>query len=208
MIPLFVDCAGKRIIIFGGGEVASRKAAFFSGEAEVLVVSRSFSQKMSGLPVERRTVDTSKVTDEVLTGIMDGAFLVIGAFSDTAQNNRIKDLCMERRILFNSADGEFGDVILPAVTQKKNYTVAISTQGNSPAVSRFLREYLETHLPSLDEMVALQRDLRACLKEYEPSVTERNVILREVLHDPVIWEKLAHEPARAWKYVQERYLHE
>jgi precorrin-2 dehydrogenase/sirohydrochlorin ferrochelatase len=40
MIPLFVDCAGKRIVIFGGGDVASRKAAFFSGEAEVLVVSR------------------------------------------------------------------------------------------------------------------------------------------------------------------------
>jgi precorrin-2 dehydrogenase/sirohydrochlorin ferrochelatase len=208
MIPLFVDCAGKRIVIFGGGDVASRKAAFFSGEAEVLVVSRSFSQKLSELTVERRTVDTGKVTDEVLTGIMDGAFLVIGAFSDTAQNNRIKDLCMERRILFNNADGEPGDVILPAVTHKKNYTVAISTQGNSPAVSRFLREYLETHLPSLDEMVALQRDLRAWLKEYEPSVTERNVILREVLHDPVIWEKLAHERARVWKYVQERYLHE
>jgi precorrin-2 dehydrogenase/sirohydrochlorin ferrochelatase len=208
MIPLFVDCAGKRIVIFGGGEVASRKAAYFSGEADVLVVSRSFSQRMSVLPVERRVVDTGKVTDEVLIGIIVGAFLVIGAFSDTVQNNRIKDLCIARRILFNSADGEPGDVILPAVTQKKNYTVAISTKGNSPAVSRFLREYLETHLPSLDEMVALQRDLRARLKEYEPSVAERNVILREVLHDPAVWEKLAHDPARVWKYLQERYLHE
>jgi precorrin-2 dehydrogenase/sirohydrochlorin ferrochelatase len=208
MIPLFVDCVGKRIVIFGGGEVASRKAAYFSGKAEVLVVSRSFSQKMSDLTVERRIIDTGKVPDAVLTGIIDGAFLVIGAFSDKAQNNRIKDLCKGRGILFNSADGEPGDVILPAVTQKKNYTVAISTQGKSPAVSRFLREYLETHLPSLDEMVALQCDLRMRLKEYEPTVAKRNVILREVLHDPVIWEKLAHEPARVWKYVQERYLHE
>jgi precorrin-2 dehydrogenase/sirohydrochlorin ferrochelatase len=163
---------------------------------------------MRDLQVECRMVDTGKVTDDVLTGILNGAFLVIGAFSDTVQNNRIRNLCAAKGILFNSADGEPGDVILPAVTHKKNYTVAISTQGNSPAVSRFLREYLETHLPSLDEMVVLQRDLRACLKEYEPSVTERNVILREVLHDPVIWEKLAHDPARVWKYVQEIYLHE
>ena len=199
---------GKRIVIFGGGVVASRKAAYFSGEAAVLVVSRSFSQKMRDLQVERRMVDTGKVTDEVLTGILDGAFLVIGAFSDTVQNNRIRNLCAAKGILFNSADGEPGDVILPAVTHKKNYTVAISTQGNSPAVSRFLREYLETHLPSLDEMVVLQRDLRAYLKEYEPSVIERNVILREVLHDPVIWEKLAHDPVRVWKYVKEIYLHE
>jgi precorrin-2 dehydrogenase/sirohydrochlorin ferrochelatase len=208
MIPLFVDCTGKRIVIFGGGVVASRKAAYFCNEAEVLVVSRSFSQNMKGLNVERRMVDSGKVTDEVLIQILDGAFLVIGAFSDTEQNNRIRNLCVTRGILFNSADGEPGDVILPAVTHKMHYTLAISTQGNSPAVSRFLREYLETHLPSLDEMIDLQRTLRTYLKDYRPTAAERNVILREVLHDPIIWEKLAHDPARTWKYVQERYLHE
>ena len=57
MIPLFVDCSGKRIVIFGGGEVASRKAAYFSGQADVLVVSRSFSHKMSILPVERQMLE-------------------------------------------------------------------------------------------------------------------------------------------------------
>jgi precorrin-2 dehydrogenase/sirohydrochlorin ferrochelatase len=188
--------------------VASRKAAYFSGNADVLVVSRSFCQKMKCLPVECRIVDTRKITDEVLTQILDGAFLVIGAFSDTEQNNRIRNLCIARGILFNSADGEQGDVILPAVTHKKNFTIAISTQGNSPAVSRFLREYIETHLPSLDEMVALQRDLRVYLKTNGPPSAERNVILREVLYDPIIWEKLAHDPVRTWKYVQVRYLHE
>jgi len=208
MIPLFVDCAGKRIVIFGGGEVAARKGAYFSGEAEVLVVSRSFSHKMSILPVERRMMDASRVPDEVLDRIIEGAFLVIGAFSDAAQNNRIKVLCAEKGILFNNADGEPGDVIIPSVTSGKNYMLAISTKGSSPAVSRFLREYLETQLPSLDEMVALQRDLRAQLKHCEPSVSRRNLILREVLHDPALWEILSRDPARVHQYVQEKYLHE
>jgi len=208
MIPLFVDCSGKHIVIFGGGEVASRKAAYFSGEADVLVVSRSFSHKMSILPVERRMMDTARVSDEVLEGIIDGAFLVIGAFSDADQNNRIKDLCTANGILFNNADGEPGNVIIPSVTSGKNYMLAISTKGSSPAISRFIREYLETQLPSLDEMVALQRELRAQLKQSESTVSRRNVILREVLHDPVIWETLARDPARARQYVKERYLHE
>ncbi len=68
MIPLFVDCSGKRIVIFGGGEVASRKAAYFSGEADVLVVSRSFSHKMSILPVKRRMLDVGRVSDERFKG--------------------------------------------------------------------------------------------------------------------------------------------
>lgn len=208
MIPLFVDCSGKRIVIFGGGEVASRKAAYFSGEADVLVVSRSFSHKMSILPVERKMLETGRVSDEVLNGIIDRAFLVIGALSDPVQNNRIKNLCMAREILFNNVDGEAGDVIIPSVTGGENYLLAISTKGNSPAVSRFIREHLETQFPALDDMVALQRDLRAQLKHTEPSQSRRNAILWEVLNDREIWKNLKNDPARARQQVKEKYLHE
>jgi precorrin-2 dehydrogenase/sirohydrochlorin ferrochelatase len=208
MIPLFVDCSGKRVVIFGGGEVASRKAAYFSGEADVLVVSRSFSHKMSILPVERRMLEVGRVSDEVLTGIIDRAFLVIGALSDPIQNNRIKNLCMAREILFNNADGEAGDVIIPSVTTGENYQLAISTMGNSPAVSRFIREHLETQFPALDEMIALQHDLRAQLKLTEPTQSRRNAILWEVLNDPELWKTLKNDPARARQQVMERYLHE
>ena len=49
MIPLFIDCSGRRVVIFGGGAVAARKAAYFVQEARVLVVSRSFVQKLETL---------------------------------------------------------------------------------------------------------------------------------------------------------------
>jgi precorrin-2 dehydrogenase/sirohydrochlorin ferrochelatase len=208
MIPLFVDCSGKRIIIFGGGEVASRKAAYFSRETDVLVISRSFSHKMSILPVKRRMLDVGRVPDEVLNGLLDGAFLVVGALSDPTQNNRIKDLCMAREILFNNADGEPGTVIIPSVIGGENYQLAISTRGNSPAVSRFIREHLESQFPALDDMIALQRSLRAQLKQTESSQSRRNAILWEVLHDREIWKTLKNDPAGAYRLAKERYLHE
>ena len=80
MIPLFVDCSGKRIVIFGGGEVASRKAAYFSREADVLVVSRSFSPKMSALPVKQKVLDVSTVPDEELGRIINRPFSLSGHF--------------------------------------------------------------------------------------------------------------------------------
>ena len=119
----------------------------FPGEADVLVISRSFSHKMSILPVKRRMLDAGRISDEVLNEIIDGAFLVVGALSDPYQNNRIKNLCLAREILFNNADGEVGNVIIPSVTMGENYLLAISTKGNSPAVSRFLREHLEIRVP-------------------------------------------------------------
>jgi len=208
MIPLFVDCSGKRIVIFGGGEVASRKAAYFSHEADVVVVSRSFSPRMNMLPVERRILETGTISDEALNGLLDRAFLVIGALSEPAQNNRIKDLCRLQKILFNNADGEPGDVIIPSVTGGENYLLAISTKGNSPAVSRFIREHLETQFPSLDEMVALHHSLRTQLKRSEPSQRRRNAILWEVLNDPEIWKTLKKDPSLARRQAEERYLHE
>ena len=208
MIPLLVDCTGKRIVIFGGGAVASRKAMYFSGNADVLLVSRSFLPKITALPVKRRILDVSTAADDLIEEIIDGAFLVISTFSDPSQNNRIGNLCRARAILFNNADGEAGDVILPSVTGGKNYTIAISTKGSSPAVSRFIREHLEKTYPALDEMIALQGEMREQLKHHEPLQARRTAILRELLNDKHLWETLKNDPSQARKQVKKRYLHE
>ena len=57
-------------------------------------------------------------------------------------------------------------------------------------------------------MIALQRDLRAQLKQTESSQSRRNAILREVLQDREIWKILKTDPAGACQQAKERYLHE
>ncbi|WP_321507757.1 bifunctional precorrin-2 dehydrogenase/sirohydrochlorin ferrochelatase [uncultured Methanoregula sp.] len=207
MIPLFVDCSGRRILIFGGGDVAARKYAYFSGKADVTVVSRSFSSPVSPMLACRNELDTRSVSDEVLSAMLDGAFLVIAALSDPEENNRIGRICAEKKILFNNADGETGDVILPSVTRGKNYTLAISTGGSSPAISRFIREHIEQDYPALDAMIGLQQHLRDMLKETEPDQKKRSAILHAVLDDPAVWEMLKEDPERAVKDVIARYIH-
>jgi len=208
MIPLFVDCSRRRIVIFGGGEVAARKAAYFASKAEVIIVSRSFRPKILDLPAARRECDVSTETDASLEAMFEGAFLVIGALSEPAQNNRIGRLCRDRGILFNNADGEPGDVILPSVIRGTGYTLAISTGGSSPAMSRFIREHLEHEFPAMDLMIALQQRLRSELRCTEPDPVKRNTILREVLNDTSVWTDLSTDPAGAWDRVKARYLHD
>jgi precorrin-2 dehydrogenase/sirohydrochlorin ferrochelatase len=206
MIPLFVECTGKQVVIFGGGEVAARKAAYFAKEAEVLMVSRAFSPAAKALPVQIQTLDTRSATDAELDAIIAPAFLVIGALSDTAENDRIGALCRGHGVLFNSADGEQGDVILPAMTMGSHYTIAITTGGESPAVSRFLRQEIEKKYPALDAMIALQHRLREALKDRPIAQAERRRILSAVIHDKLIWTLLLKSPERAWDQVSERFL--
>jgi len=207
MIPLFVDCSGRRIVIFGGGAVAARKAAYFAGEASVVVMSRSFSEKIAGLPVSHKKCDVAEETDAALEALVTGAFLVIGALSEPAQNNRIGKICRKAGILFNNADGEEGDVRLPALSRGEHYTLAISTDGSSPAVARFIREHLEQELPALDAMILLQERLRKKLRTTEPDQSRRTAVLREVLDDPSLWKHLEADPDTAWELVSRRYLH-
>jgi len=208
MIPLFVDCSKKRIVIFGGGDVAARKAAYFAGESEVIMVSRTFSEKCLHLPVSRQICELASLSDAGLRKIFKGSFLVIGALSDTAQNNRIKNICLEDGILFNNADGEAGDVMIPAISRGKQYTFAFSTDGSSPAISRFIRTHLEKTYPGLDSMIELQNFLREKLKESTKTQGERNAILHEVLEDMEMWEIVTTDLPHARDLVTARYLHD
>jgi precorrin-2 dehydrogenase / sirohydrochlorin ferrochelatase len=206
MIPLFIDCGGRRVVIFGGGDVAARKAGYFSGKADILVVSRSFVRAFDDLKVARQNLDLLTASGRDLAAILTGAFLVIAATSDPEVNNRIGRLCKATGILFNNADGECGDVILPAVAAGENYTIAVSTSGNSPAVSRYLREKIEDDFPGLDDMIALQVRLREVLKAQEPDQKKRAHILENVLHDPTVWTALEAKRGDVWEDVKTRYL--
>ena len=202
-----LDLTGRRVLIFGGGDVGARKAAYFSHEAEVTVISRSFSPDLAGLAIRRQEGDISALSDEALLGLLSGAFLAVAATPDPELNDRIGRLCAEVGVLFNNAAGEPGDVIIPSVVRGNRFLVAVSTYGRSPAVSRYLRMRLETDYADLDRMIELQDEVRSMLRETEPVQAERSRILWAILSDDEIREALAADYGRARALAIERYLH-
>jgi precorrin-2 dehydrogenase/sirohydrochlorin ferrochelatase len=206
MIPLMIDLTGKSVVIFGGGNVGARKARFFSPEAEVTVISRSFSPLLSGLEIQRVTLDLSNLHDTEIDSLIEGVFMAVAATPDPSLNNRIGSACRKRGILFNNASGKAGDILLPSVMRGEHFLLALSTGGESPAVSRFLREHLQSTLPDLDRMVALQDRLRKYLPRKEPDSRKRKGLVTEVLHDPAVWAGLAKGEEEAWQIVEEKYL--
>ncbi len=206
MRPLMIDLTGKKVVIIGGGEVGARKARFFAPAAEVTVISRSFSPHLSGIDVKRIPCDIRDLPDGKIRALLDGAFAVVAATPDPSLNNRIGTLCREKGILFNNASGDTGDLLIPSVIAGDHFLLALSTEGESPAVSRFLREHLQSTLPELDRMVALQGRLRKYLLDIEPDSRKRKDIVIKVLHDPSVWVALAKSEEGAWQIIEEKYL--
>jgi len=206
MIPLMVEMGDRTVIIFGGGRVGLRKAAFFYKNATVKVISRSFIPEFSGMGVECIERDIASMEDRELLSLLDEAFLAVAATSEEEQNNRIGRACRAAGVLFNNARGNPGDVIIPSVIRGENYTFAISTGGSSPAVSRFVREFFERSCPDLDAMIGLQVRLRSFLKSAQPDIERRNELIRDVLYDKEIWKALEKGEEEAWRITEARYL--
>jgi precorrin-2 dehydrogenase/sirohydrochlorin ferrochelatase len=205
MIPLILDLRDRLVIIFGGGSVGLRKAAFFAGESEVKVISRSFLPGFEVLDAECRQLDAGAASDDDLAALVQGAFLVVAATSERALNDRIGALCARFGILFNNADGEAGNVIIPSVVRGDHYLVAVSTLGNSPGMARYLRMRIQDEWKNVDPMIELQADLRRHLREVEPSQQKRTEIIWKMLDDPELWDALREDRDEARRLALRKY---
>jgi len=208
MIPLIIDCTHKKVIIFGGGVVATRKARYFAGEADISVISRSFSDPITDLPIEQIRSDISLIHDDEIRDHLRGAFLAIAATSSKTINDRIGRIAAEEGCLFNNADGSAGDVMIPSIIRGENLIIGFSTSGGSPAVARILRERFEGITPEIDAMIDLQRTLREALKKTDLTEEERRRRLREAAEDPGIIEGLRTARDETIRSALLRYAHE
>jgi precorrin-2 dehydrogenase/sirohydrochlorin ferrochelatase len=193
-LPLLIDMSGRKVVIFGGGSVGERKALLFSRYADVTVISKGFTPCIRQLHEENKIklveANVSDLTNEQTDIFLDGAFLVIPATNERSVNERILSVAKARNILSNPVDS-IGDVTVPSVIKRGSLTISISTSGSSPAFSRFARQRIEEVItPQFDDMIRIQENLRAYLKEKVPEQMDRKDILWQVLESGEVWEAL------------------
>ena len=202
LIPLFVDLRSKRVVIFGGGSVGERKARLFSGYSNVIVVSRSFSDGLKQMGdeglVELVTKDIQAGSDDIDYYLKD-AFIVIPATSSFELNIDLERRANTFRALINRVDG-VGDVLVPSIIRRDPITIAISTLGESPAFSRYLKKKIDSDLTeSQISMAKLLGELRSQLKTTIPNQALRREILWKILSDEEIWRLLDESYEKAYK---------
>ncbi|WOF15894.1 bifunctional precorrin-2 dehydrogenase/sirohydrochlorin ferrochelatase [Methanoplanus sp. FWC-SCC4] len=206
MIPLIHEMKGKRIVIFGGGDVGFRKAAYFYPEAEVVVVSRRHLEEIQRMGVLCIEMDLNTASEDDIKKVIGDSVLIVASTSDRTLNNRIGVFAKELGIHFNNADGEPGDIIIPSKISGENYIIAISTGGKSPGMSRYIRLLIEEKCPNIDRMIELQNEVREYLKTTIPEQKKRNEILRKIIYDDKVWSELEINKDFAIKYIKGKYL--
>jgi len=200
-LPMMLDLTGKEVVIFGGGKVGERKAAFFSGSSCVTIISREFTPELDQLS-EKRNIKLIKVedlTDNEILRYMKNAFIVIPATSDAILNDNIASIAERSGKLINRVD-DMGDVIVPSVIKRGDIILGISTLGQSPALSKFIRQRLEEVItPEFSQMAQLQNEFREMLKSKVKDQKERSEILWNVINDGDVWSAFGESYEKAYK---------
>ncbi len=199
LLPLMIDMTDRKVVIFGGGQVGERKSVLFSRYAPTTVISRDFTPILQDLgDKELKLIKiTGTMSDDEILDYLDSAFLVIPTTSDREFNIRIANIAHQRGCLVNSVDG-LDDLAIPSIVERGDITIAISTRGASPALSKYMRKKIETMIPAeFETMALLQKEMRVRLKASIPDQRERANILWAILEDEDVWSALTHSYEQA-----------
>jgi uroporphyrin-III C-methyltransferase/precorrin-2 dehydrogenase/sirohydrochlorin ferrochelatase len=151
--PIFLDLAGRRTVVVGGGPVAARRTlSLLDGGASVVVVAPALCEDLAQL-ADRVTW----LARDYSAGDLDGAWLVHTATGDRAVDDRVTADAEAARVwCVRADDAGASPAWVPAVTKVDDITVAVSS-GGDPRRSQAIRSAIATGLETGDLPVRRQR---------------------------------------------------
>lgn len=186
VFPVFLKLAGRRVLVVGGGPVAASKLrGLLDADAAVVVVAPDVVEEIAAAPVE---ILRRPFVPEDLEGI---SFVVAAAPPDV--NREVAAAAHPRGLFVNAVDDmENATAYMGAIVRRAGVTMALSTDGEAPALAGLMREALEALLPDdLDAWVTSAREARRDWLARGVPMAERRPLLLEAL--VALYEKRARE---------------
>ncbi|MES3161913.1 MAG: bifunctional precorrin-2 dehydrogenase/sirohydrochlorin ferrochelatase [Halorubrum sp.] len=198
MTPLYHDFANETVLVFGGGSVGTRKALGFADDARIVVVSPTFDDRLRASGANTAQIDLVRAAPDPSATVewIDrlSPALVVAATDDRAVNASAEAAALDAGVLVNRTDvaggRAAGSVVVPATIEDGAVSVAISTGGTSPALSKALRERIEAEIAGAGAMAELSGDLRSELSERGVPPEARRDAIRRVVRSEGVWKGL------------------
>jgi uroporphyrin-III C-methyltransferase / precorrin-2 dehydrogenase / sirohydrochlorin ferrochelatase len=177
-LPLFFDLVGRRVVVVGEGAAADRRADLV---------------RSAGADVQRAVSPTLRASD--FRGAA-AAFIVTG---DADRDAAAQRAARSAGVPVNVADRPaLCDFILPAIVDRDEIVVAVSTGGASPTLATVLRGRIEAALPErLGAVARLAATFRAQVNALITEPARRRAFFRRLVEGPAARLALAGDDAGA-----------
>jgi precorrin-2 dehydrogenase/sirohydrochlorin ferrochelatase len=203
--PIFLELAGRRAVLIGGGAVAVRKAqALLAAGSRLVVVAEHVDDMLTALCTRS---DAKLIRSKYSKNYLTGAVIAIAATNNQQLNRRIYKDCQELEILCNVVDQpELCDFFVPAVVKRGDLQIAIGTEGYCPAYAGHLRKKLEqTFTNKHGEFLADLETLRKRIIKDVPNPADRKALLGKLVDDKSFEYFIKNGPAK-WQAYAEKLI--
>lgn len=161
--PIFLDLAGRRVLVLGAGEAADRRAETYARNGAIVIRAQSFH------PAD-----------------LSGCALAAGAGAAEADLRALSEAAQRLGIPVNIVDRpELSSFITPSIIDRAPLTIAVSTGGTAPILARLLRQKIEALIPpGWGRLAALAGRMQADTRAALPDTAQRRRVLERIFAGP------------------------
>ncbi len=186
MYPLSLNIHGQLCVIVGGGNVAERKVfSLLEAGATVRLISPQLTEKLHELAAAGQIDWQNRRFQH---GDLTAALLVFAATDSAAVNAAVAQEAAAAGKLVNVADApELCSFQVPAVVHQGDLSIAISTNGKSPALSARIRKELEAgYGPEYAVLLDLLGRIRERTLAGTADSSARRNLFENLLHEDIL----------------------
>ncbi|GIO23694.1 bifunctional precorrin-2 dehydrogenase/sirohydrochlorin ferrochelatase [Oceanobacillus sp. J11TS1] len=145
-IPILFEMTNKTVIAVGGGAVAAKKLKHFIGVgADITIIAPSLHPALQQL-YENGQIQWQK--REVREEEQFDSLLLLLMTEKKELNQSLYEKKLPHQLVYVANDAQKSDIHFPATLQKGPLTMALSTDGASPAYTKQLKNRLAEQLPA------------------------------------------------------------
>lgn len=180
LFPMFLKLEGRSTLVVGAGTIATPKIeSLLQAGARVRVIAPQASE------VVRQWAESGQIewlAKSFEPSDLNEVFLAVVATSSREVNANVFQEARLRKVLCNVVDDpEHCDFYYPSVVRRGKLQVAISTEGQSPALAQKMRlELEEQYGPEYEQWVEQLGAERAKLFQIDMDPAERRRLLHEL----------------------------
>jgi len=159
--PVSLVLDGRRVLVVGGGKLASRRVAdLLEAGARVEVVSPTVSLEIAAWAEEQKVIVALRPFE---AGDVSGAWLCVAGTDDPAVNRAVVAAAEREHCFVSSAgDGSASSARPMSVLRRGDLEVAVGTSGRAPAAAVWIRRQLATLVgPEYGVLIDLVAEARA-----------------------------------------------
>ena len=146
--PIFIDISEKKIVVIGGGVIATRRInTLLNFTEQITVIAPEITAQLHEL-VKQEAI--SWLCSEYEMEQITESDIVIAATNQPEINHRIKSDCIQiekqtgHQILVSVIDAkELCDFYFPSIVQSEDMVIGINSGGTSPAKTKSVRKKIE-----------------------------------------------------------------